>query len=100
MPNLEEVVWCQEEPRNNGAWFFVDSLIEEAAKEAEVKAPRPRYAGRNASASPAPGIAKLHTAEHAAPVAAVLHLSVRDDLQRKQKEIGREAWRGKRGKYG
>ena len=24
MPNLEEVVWCQEEPRNNGAWFFVN----------------------------------------------------------------------------
>lgn len=32
MPNLEEVVWCQEEPQNNGSWFFVESQIEAAAK--------------------------------------------------------------------
>ncbi|MCJ2178890.1 2-oxoglutarate dehydrogenase E1 component [Novosphingobium album (ex Hu et al. 2023)] len=85
MTNLEEIVWCQEEPRNNGAWFFVESLIEEAAKEAGVKNPRPRYAGRNASASPATGLAKRHAAEQAALVADALHLSVRDELRRKQK---------------
>jgi 2-oxoglutarate dehydrogenase E1 component len=85
MKNLEEIVWCQEEPRNNGAWFFVESLIEESAKEAGVKACRPRYAGRNASASPATGLAKRHVAEQAALVADALHLSVRDELRRKQK---------------
>ncbi|EJL28578.1 2-oxoglutarate dehydrogenase E1 component [Novosphingobium sp. AP12] len=85
MPNLEEIVWCQEEPRNNGSWFFVDPLIEEAAKAAGVSAPRPRYAGRSASASPATGLAKRHTAEQAALVADALHLSVRSELRRKQK---------------
>ncbi|MFC0204162.1 2-oxoglutarate dehydrogenase E1 component [Novosphingobium soli] len=85
MPNLEEVVWCQEEPKNNGSWFFVDPLVEEAAKKAGVKAPRPRYAGRSASASPATGLAKRHTAEQAALVADALHLSVRSELRRKQK---------------
>jgi len=85
MPNLEEIVWCQEEPKNNGAWFFVESLIEEAAKEAGVKNPRPRYAGRNASASPATGLAKRHVAEQAALVADALHFSIRSELRRKQK---------------
>ncbi|HUD28538.1 MAG TPA: 2-oxoglutarate dehydrogenase E1 component [Novosphingobium sp.] len=85
MPNLEEIVWCQEEPRNNGSWFFVDPLIEASAKEAGVSAPRPRYAGRSASASPATGLAKRHAAEQAALVADALHLSVRSELRRKQK---------------
>ena len=85
MTNLEEIVWCQEEPRNNGAWFFVESLIEEAAKEAGAAVCRPRYAGRHASASPATGLAKRHVAEQAALVADALHLSVRDELRRKQK---------------
>ena len=85
MKNLEEIVWCQEEPRNNGAWFFVESQIEEAAKEAGVKAPRPRYAGRQGSASPATGLAKRHVSEQAALVADALHLSVRSELRRKQK---------------
>ncbi|URD61023.1 2-oxoglutarate dehydrogenase E1 component [Sphingomonas sp. KRR8] len=62
MPALEEVVWCQEEPRNNGAWFFVEPFIEEALKAAG-KNLRPRYAGRAASASPATGLAKRHAAE-------------------------------------
>jgi len=67
MPALEEVVWCQEEPRNNGAWFFVEPYIEEALKAAG-KNLRPRYAGRAASASPATGLAKRHTAEQTALV--------------------------------
>jgi len=85
MPNLEEIVWCQEEPQNNGAWFFVESMIEATAKTAGVKNPRPRYAGRHSSASPATGLAKRHIAEQAALVADALHISVRTELRRKQK---------------
>ena len=33
MPNLQELIWAQEEPKNNGAWFFVESLIEEQKDE-------------------------------------------------------------------
>lgn len=85
MPNLEDVVWCQEEPRNNGSWFFVAELIEEALDKAGSKLARPRYAGRAASASPATGLAKRHTAEQAALVADALGLSVRSEIRRRQK---------------
>ncbi|WP_427969056.1 2-oxoglutarate dehydrogenase E1 component [Altererythrobacter sp.] len=60
MTNLEEIVWCQEEPRNNGAWFFVDRLIEMSAEAAGKQGMRPTYAGRDASASPATGLAIRH----------------------------------------
>ncbi len=46
MTNLEDVVWAQEEPKNAGAWFFVDPLIEQCLAEAGVKPQRARYAGR------------------------------------------------------
>ncbi|MCW1381566.1 2-oxoglutarate dehydrogenase E1 component [Novosphingobium sp. KCTC 2891] len=85
MANLEEVVWCQEEPKNNGSWFFVEPLIEDAMKAAKTKVARPRYAGRAASASPATGLAKRHAAEQAALVADALSLSVRGEIRRKQK---------------
>jgi len=66
MPKLETLVWAQEEPRNNGAWFFVEPLIEQCLTDAGFNGMRPQYAGRNASASPATGLAKRHAAEQAA----------------------------------
>jgi 2-oxoglutarate dehydrogenase E1 component len=72
MTGLEEVVWAQEEPKNNGAWNFVDWRIEKCLVEAGVKPQRPRYAGRVASASPATGFAKRHAAEQAALIADAL----------------------------
>jgi len=58
-----EVVWVQEEPRNMGAWTFVDWWIEQALLKLEVKAKRARYIGRPASASTAVGQMKRHNAE-------------------------------------
>jgi 2-oxoglutarate dehydrogenase E1 component len=72
MPNLQDVVWAQEEPKNNGAWFFVEGLIEQCLAEAGRQGMRPQYAGRDASASPATGLAKRHAAEQAALIAAAL----------------------------
>ncbi|MBU6448800.1 MAG: 2-oxoglutarate dehydrogenase E1 component [Rhodospirillales bacterium] len=63
-----EIVWCQEEPENNGAWFFVDRRIETVLNCLNNKATRPRYVGRVAMASPAPGLAKVHLAGQAALV--------------------------------
>jgi 2-oxoglutarate dehydrogenase E1 component len=71
MPNLTELVWCQEEPRNNGSWFFVEPYLEEALRAAG-KDFRPAYAGRPASASPATGLAKRHVAEQTSLIAAAL----------------------------
>ena len=57
--HVKDIVWCQEEPKNMGAWSFVSRLIEnELQGEQEL-----RYVGRPASASPATGSAKLHKAE-------------------------------------
>ena len=61
-----DLVWCQEEPRNMGAWAFVNSFIEEVAESVGVKAPRPRYAGRPSAASPATGLASRHKKEQEA----------------------------------
>lgn len=54
--NLSEIVWCQDEPQNQGAWFFVQHYIHENMSEGQ----RLGYAGRPASASPAVGYAHLH----------------------------------------
>lgn len=85
MTNLEEVIWCQEEPRNNGAWFFVEPYIEEALAQAGRAPARARYAGRKASASPATGLAKRHVAEQGALVADALGHSVREEIRRQKK---------------
>ena len=75
MTNLESVVWCQEEPRNNGAWFFVENQIEQSLTQAGHEGMRPCYAGRDASASPATGLAKRHKEQQEALVADALGLS-------------------------
>jgi len=85
MTNLQEVVWAQEEPRNNGAYFFVEPFIEECLKAAKTKPQRARYAGRKAAASPATGLAKRHQAEQAALVADALGHSVRAEIRRQRK---------------
>ncbi|QNG48845.1 2-oxoglutarate dehydrogenase E1 component [Sphingobium yanoikuyae] len=85
MTNLDEVVWCQEEPRNNGAWFFVEPYIEEALAKAGKAPMRARYAGRKASASPATGLASRHVSEQGALVADALGHSVREEIRRQKK---------------
>ncbi len=62
---LADVVWCQEEPKNMGAWFFVDPLIEDLIGEIGMNAERPVYAGRPEAASPATGSARRHQEEQA-----------------------------------
>ena len=58
-----EMVWCQEEPRNMGAWFFVDTFIEWVLNQIHAKHRRPRYAGRHAMASTATGLMSKHQAQ-------------------------------------
>ena len=72
MPELDELVWAQEEPKNNGAWNFVEDELEECLIEAGFTGKRARDAGRAASASPATGLAKRHAAEQAALIAHAL----------------------------
>ena len=67
-----EVVWCQEEPKNMGAWTFVEPNLEWVLEHTGCKVPRPGYVGRAASAATATGQLKKHNAEQAALVAAAL----------------------------
>ncbi len=72
-PNAE-VIWCQEEPKNQGSWFFVEPNIEWVLSRIEGKAGRASYAGRQASASPATGLGSQHKAEQEALVNTALGL--------------------------
>jgi 2-oxoglutarate dehydrogenase E1 component len=58
-----DVVWCQEEPKNQGAWFFVEPYLEWALAQVGGKAKRASYAGRPASASTATGLMSRHLAQ-------------------------------------
>jgi 2-oxoglutarate dehydrogenase E1 component len=58
-----EIVWCQEEPRNMGAWFFVDTFVEWVLNQIGAVHRRPRYAGRPASAATATGLMSKHLAQ-------------------------------------
>ena len=57
--HVDDIVWCQEEPRNMGAWTFISPRISNELKENQ----KLRYIGRQASASPAAGQMKIHKAE-------------------------------------
>ena len=60
-----QLVWCQEEPRNSGCWNYIDEQLEELALKVDMADPRPRYAGRSTSASPAAGLLERHRREQA-----------------------------------
>jgi 2-oxoglutarate dehydrogenase E1 component len=63
-----EVVWCQEEPKNQGAWTFMEPNIEWVLGRIKAKHKRPVYVGRATAASPATGLASQHKAQQAALV--------------------------------
>ncbi len=67
-PNASQVIWCQDEPQNQGAWFYVQHHISEALKEGQKLG----YAGRAASASPAVGYYDKHYAQQKDLIAAAL----------------------------
>ena len=61
-----DMVWCQEEPKNMGGWFFMEPNIEWTLGQIGARSARARYAGRAASASPATGLMSRHKQELAA----------------------------------
>jgi 2-oxoglutarate dehydrogenase E1 component len=77
-PNAREVVWCQEEPQNQGAWYQIQHRLRERLPARAVLL----YAGRAASASPAVGIFQLHVEQQHALVHAALHATTTEDSAR------------------
>lgn len=63
-PNVADIVWCQDEPQNQGAWFFIQHNIHENMQDGQKLG----YAGRAASASPAVGYSHLHAEQQKALV--------------------------------
>ena len=63
-----DMVWCQEEPKNQGAWSFIEPNIEWVLSRIKAKQTRPTYVGRTSSASPATGLASQHKAQQTALV--------------------------------
>lgn len=55
-----QLIWCQEEPKNMGAWFFIKPIIEDLCQR------KITYVGRKEAASPATGYAKAHEEEQQA----------------------------------
>ncbi len=77
-PLARELVWCQEEPQNQGAWYQIRHRLQElASARREVL-----YAGRAPAAAPATGIGKIHTLEQQALVAAALHATTTEESGR------------------
>ena len=55
-----QLIWCQEEPKNQGAWSFMEPNLEVILSELKIKAKRAKFVGRPPSASPATGLASQH----------------------------------------
>jgi 2-oxoglutarate dehydrogenase E1 component len=72
MPNVETVVWAQEEPKNQGAWTFVEPYLEKVLADVGCKPQRAVYAGRKAAAATATGLARNHAAQQVALIADAL----------------------------
>ncbi len=66
-PNAREVVWCQEEPQNQGAWYQIRHRLQTLVGKRELL-----YAGRPPAAAPATGISKIHEAEQRGLIEAAL----------------------------
>ena len=69
-----EIVWCQEEPENMGAWRFIESKIEASLHSIKHKYTRPLYIGRPESASPSAGYLKMHNVEQVKIIEQIFNL--------------------------
>jgi len=67
-----QITWCQEEPKNMGAWTFVEPMLRWVMEHAGYTQVHPDYAGRAASASTATGLASKHAQEQEALCAEAL----------------------------
>jgi 2-oxoglutarate dehydrogenase E1 component len=81
-PNAREVVWCQEEPQNQGAWYQIRHRLQTLVAKRELL-----YAGRAPAAAPATGISKIHDAEQRTLIEAALSATHKEDGARDTKRL-------------
>ncbi len=82
-PNAREIVWCQEEPQNQGAWYQIRHRLQEPLSSRDFVF----YAGRPGAAAPATGIHQLHVEQQQRLVRAALHAVTVDDPHREPPRI-------------
>jgi 2-oxoglutarate dehydrogenase E1 component len=82
-PNAREIVWCQEEPQNQGAWYQIRHRLERPLGPDRALL----YAGRAPAAAPATGIGKIHDVEQAGLVNAALKSPPREHDTRITKRL-------------
>jgi 2-oxoglutarate dehydrogenase E1 component len=80
-PQAREVVWCQEEPQNQGAWYSIRHRLEQGLQKDRHTL---LYAGRGHAAAPATGISKIHEAEQRELVDAALRATPREAAAKPQ----------------
>jgi 2-oxoglutarate dehydrogenase E1 component len=78
-PAATEVIWCQEEPQNQGAWYQIRHRLEDALQKDRHTL---LYAGRGHAAAPATGLSKIHETEQRELVDAALSAQVRESSNR------------------
>jgi 2-oxoglutarate dehydrogenase E1 component len=78
-PAASEIIWCQEEPQNQGAWYQIRHRLEDALQKDRQQL---LYAGRGHAAAPATGISKIHEVEQRELVDAALRATVRESSNR------------------
>lgn len=61
-----QIIWCQEEPKNMGAWSYIEPQLENVLNQIKAKYTRARYVGRPAAASPSVGLMSEHLKQLAA----------------------------------
>lgn len=83
-PNANDIVWCQEEPQNQGAWYQIKHRLQEPMNEDQQLF----YAGRAGAAAPASGVFKLHLQQQQALVEAALNIDVK--ASKSKKPIGKK----------
>jgi len=81
-PNAKEVVWCQEEPQNQGAWYQIRHRLQTLVGKRELL-----YAGRAPAAAPATGISKIHDMEQRGLIDAALTATNKEDGARETKRL-------------
>jgi 2-oxoglutarate dehydrogenase E1 component len=86
-PNAREVVWCQEEPQNQGAWYQIRHRLQESPTQRRTAL----YAGRAPAAAPATGIGKIHEAEQQSLINAALHATATEDSARETTRLTPDA---------
>jgi 2-oxoglutarate dehydrogenase E1 component len=72
-PNATDIVWCQEEPQNQGAWYQIRHRLQEPLGDQHQL----YYAGRPGAAAPASGVFKLHVQQQQALVDAALNVQIK-----------------------